>query len=177
MRMASNTSGGWGPGSPAGTTRHSSRLGSSTTATNWTSTCTTSITQPRSTRAVTRTSRCSRNGLVRAHVISGFLSNLSLLFDTLVTSAFPRSMEWGSVMDLNLIVLCGRLAVPPEIKIFESGTRLIRYLVTVRSEEPRRRVGVIPVSMWDPPEELIEETPETGRRIWVCGSVLRRFWG
>ncbi len=79
-------------------------------------------------------------------------------------------------MDLNLIVLCGRLAVPPEIKVFESGTRLIRYLVTVRSEEPRRRVDVIPVSMWDPPQELIEENPESGRRIWVCGSVQRRFW-
>lgn len=85
-------------------------------------------------------------------------------------------MEWGSVMDLNLIVLCGRLAVPPEIKIFDSGTRLIRYLVTVRSDAPRRRVDVIPVTMWDPPEDLIEETPETGRRIWVCGSVQRRFW-
>lgn len=79
-------------------------------------------------------------------------------------------------MDLNLIVLCGRLAVPPEIKVFESGTRLIRYLVTVRSEEPRRRVDVIPVSMWDPPQELIDESPESGRRIWVCGSVQRRFW-
>jgi len=79
-------------------------------------------------------------------------------------------------MDLNLIVLCGRLAVPPEIKVFESGTRLIRYLVTVRSEEPRRRVDVIPVSMWDPPQDLIEEAPETGQRIWACGSVQRRFW-
>ncbi|MEX2251055.1 MAG: single-stranded DNA-binding protein [Acidimicrobiia bacterium] len=85
-------------------------------------------------------------------------------------------MEWGSVMDLNLIVLCGRLAVPPEIKVFESGTRLIRYLVTVRSDAPRRRVDVIPVTIWDPPENLIEETPETGRRIWMCGSVQRRFW-
>jgi single-stranded DNA-binding protein len=85
-------------------------------------------------------------------------------------------MEWGSVMDLNLIVLCGRLAVPPEIKVFESGTRLIRYLVTVRSEEPRRRVDVIPVSMWDPPQDLIDEAPETGQRIWACGSVQRRFW-
>jgi single-stranded DNA-binding protein len=84
-------------------------------------------------------------------------------------------MEWGSVMDLNLIVLCGRLAVPPEIKVFESGTRLIRYLVTVRSEEPRRRVDVIPVSMWDPPQELIDESPESGRRIWVCGSVDRHL--
>jgi single-stranded DNA-binding protein len=88
----------------------------------------------------------------------------------------PRMMEWGSVMDLNLIVLCGRLAVPPEIKLFESGTRLIRYLVTVRSESPRRRVDVIPVSVWDPPDDLVEAAPETGRRIWVCGSVQRRFW-
>jgi single-stranded DNA-binding protein len=48
--------------------------------------------------------------------------------------------------------------------------------VTVRSESPRRRVDVIPVSVWDPPDDLVEAAPETGRRIWVCGSVQRRFW-
>ena len=40
------------------------------------------------------------------------------------------------IMDLNLVVLCGRLAAPAEIRQFESGSRLARYLVTVRSEEP-----------------------------------------
>ena len=79
-------------------------------------------------------------------------------------------------MDLNLVVLCGRLAVDPELKTFDSGTRLIRLLVTVRSDEPRRRVDVVPVTVWDPPDELVEGLPEKGRRVWVCGSVQRRFW-
>ena len=79
-------------------------------------------------------------------------------------------------MDLNLIVLCGRLAVEPELRVFDSGTRLIRYLVTVRSESPRKRVDVIPVTLWDPTDEVWGESPERGHRIWVCGAVQRRFW-
>jgi len=79
-------------------------------------------------------------------------------------------------MDLNLVVLCGRLAIEPELKELGSGSRLVRLLVTVRSDEPRRRVDVVPVTLWDPPDELLEEMPEKGRRVWVCGSVQRRFW-
>lgn len=79
-------------------------------------------------------------------------------------------------MDLNLIVLCGRLAVEPELKEFDSGSRLVRLLVTVRSDEPRRRVDVVPVTLWDPPQDLLDDMPDKGRRIWVCGSVQRRFW-
>jgi single-stranded DNA-binding protein len=79
-------------------------------------------------------------------------------------------------MDLNLIVLCGRLAVDPELVVLDSGTRLIRLLVTVHSVEPRRRVDVVPVTWWDPPLELLGSKPVKGQRIWVCGSVQRRFW-
>ena len=79
-------------------------------------------------------------------------------------------------MDLNLIVLCGRLAVEPELKVFDSGARLVRYLVTVRAEAPRKRVDVIPVTYWDPPDEVWNEKVERGRRVWVCGSIQRRFW-
>jgi single-strand DNA-binding protein len=79
-------------------------------------------------------------------------------------------------MDLNLVVLSGRLAAPPEIRQFESGTRLARYLVTVRSEEPSRRVDVVPVTLWDPGDELIDASPTPGARVWVAGSVQRRFW-
>jgi single-strand DNA-binding protein len=79
-------------------------------------------------------------------------------------------------MDLNLVVLCGRLAVEPELKEFGSGTRLIRFLVTVRSDEPNRRVDVVPVTLWDPSDELVDDLPEKGRRVWVCGAVQRRFW-
>lgn len=79
-------------------------------------------------------------------------------------------------MDLNLIVLCGRLAVDGELRVFDSGTRLIRYLVTVSADYPRRRVDVVPVTLWDPPEELVDRPGEKAERIWVCGSVQRRYW-
>jgi single-strand DNA-binding protein len=79
-------------------------------------------------------------------------------------------------MDLNLVVLCGRLATDPELRAFDSGTQLARLLVTVRSDEPRRRVDVVPVTLWDPPAEFLEDPPEKGCRVWVCGSVQRRFW-
>jgi single-stranded DNA-binding protein len=79
-------------------------------------------------------------------------------------------------MDLNLIVLCGRLAVDPEMVVLDSGRRLMRLLVTVHSVEPIRRVDVVPVTWWDPPLELLDKMPIKGQRIWVCGSVQRRFW-
>lgn len=79
-------------------------------------------------------------------------------------------------MDLNLVVVSGRLAAPPELRQFESGARLARYLVTVRSEEPTRRVDVLPVTMWDPDEALLNAEPMPGSRVLVVGSLQRRFW-
>jgi len=79
-------------------------------------------------------------------------------------------------MDMNLTVLAGKLAAPPELRRFESGSCLVRSLVTVRSSSPRRRVDVIPVTLWDPPSdhEILEAA--AGRPIWVVGTVQRRFW-
>ncbi len=79
-------------------------------------------------------------------------------------------------MDLNLVVLAGRLAAVPEMRVLEDGRRLVRYLVTVKAEEPRRRIDVLPVTMWDPPDGLVAEGPAPGRRIWAAGAVRRRFW-
>jgi single-strand DNA-binding protein len=78
-------------------------------------------------------------------------------------------------MDLNLVVLAGRLSAPPEVREFDSGSRLVRYLMTVRSDEPRR-VDVLPVTLWDPPAEVLDAAPAPGRRLWVAGAVQRRFW-
>ena len=79
-------------------------------------------------------------------------------------------------MDLNLMVLCGQLASDAELRAFDSGTRLIRYLIVVRVDQPRRRMDVIPVTLWDPSDGLVDEPGEKGQRIWACGSVQRRFW-
>lgn len=79
-------------------------------------------------------------------------------------------------MDLNLIVIAGRVAAQPEFRSFESGSSLMRLLITVRSSAPRRRVDVIPVSVWDPDDELTDGTITVGTGLWVAGSVQRRFW-
>ncbi len=79
-------------------------------------------------------------------------------------------------MDLNLIVLCGRLAVDAEVRAFDSGAMLVRYLVTTRTDHPRRRVDVIPVTLWDPSDEIIRQPGMKGERVWVCGAIQRRFW-
>ncbi|MGI9648283.1 MAG: single-stranded DNA-binding protein [Acidimicrobiia bacterium] len=79
-------------------------------------------------------------------------------------------------MDINLVVMVGSLAAAPELREFDSGARLLRLLVTVRTAEPRKRVDVIPVTLWDPPAELLAADLERGRRVWVCGGAQRRFW-
>ena len=77
-------------------------------------------------------------------------------------------------MDLNVVVIAGRLAAAPEVRIFDGGATLVRYLVTTRSEAPRRRIDVIPVVLWDADEKA--SALERGDGVWVAGSVQRRFW-
>ena len=79
-------------------------------------------------------------------------------------------------MDMNLVVLTGTLATAPDLREFESGARLLRLLVTVRQDEPRKRVDVVPVTLWDPPADLLSENLERGRRVMVVGAAQRRFW-
>ncbi len=78
-------------------------------------------------------------------------------------------------MDFNVIVLCGRLAAPPELRTLDSGSRLLRLLLAIESSIPRSRVDAIPVHHWDPPQELIDELPEPGGVVWAAGSLQRRF--
>ena len=78
-------------------------------------------------------------------------------------------------MDLNIIVLAGVLAAEPEYRDVSSGATMVRFLVTVRTHAPRRRVDVLPVVLWNP--DLHTDLPRMrGDRVWVVGSVQRRFW-
>jgi len=80
-------------------------------------------------------------------------------------------------MDLNLVVLAGTISTEPDVRTFTSGSTLIRYLVTVRTTEPRRRVDVVPVTLWDPgPDDLAAIGDARGRGVWVAGAIQRRFW-
>ena len=79
-------------------------------------------------------------------------------------------------MDVNVVVFSGTIAAEPEVRRFPSGATLVRHLVTVRSNAPHRRVDVIPVTLWDPPETVEYGPPLRGRHVWVVGSIQRRFW-
>jgi single-stranded DNA-binding protein len=85
-------------------------------------------------------------------------------------------------MDLNLAVLLGRLATPPELRVFESGSRLLRFLITVKQDQPRRRIDVLPVTWWEEDTnteaftQVLDLNLQPGDRLWICGSYQRRFW-
>lgn len=83
-------------------------------------------------------------------------------------------------MDLNVLVIAGTLAAPPEIRKFDSGSERAKFLVVVRSDEPRRRVDVVPVIFWneDHDYEFDDLIPrmERGSRIWIAANIQRRFW-
>lgn len=83
-------------------------------------------------------------------------------------------------MDQNLVVLSGRLAAPTQVTTHPSGSRLIRVLVTTRSEHPLSRVDVIPVTRWLDSEDEAEiealTNMDPGERIWTQASIQRRFW-
>lgn len=78
------------------------------------------------------------------------------------------------IRDINLAVLCGRLATAPELRLSDSGGRSMRFLVTVAAERPRRRIDVVPVILWDPSDDLVDNPPEQNSRVWVTGVVQRR---
>ncbi len=77
-------------------------------------------------------------------------------------------------MDINLAVLCGRLATAPELRVYDTGSRCMRFLVTVAAERPRHRIDVVPVTLWDPPTDLVDTPPDPNARVWITGVVQRR---
>jgi hypothetical protein len=82
----------------------------------------------------------------------------------------------ADLIDVNLVVLKGRLAADAEYRTYESGATALRLLVTIRLTEPRQRIDVIPVTMWDPTRELVRKPPVRGDHVWLTGNVQRRFW-
>lgn len=79
-------------------------------------------------------------------------------------------------MDLNLVVLAGRLTTTPDVGMLDSGSRFIRLILAIRSEAPHSRLDVVPVVWWDPDEETVNNLPAPGQRMWITGSFQRRFW-
>lgn len=74
-------------------------------------------------------------------------------------------------MDVNFILLCGRVVAPPEV-VTRDGRRSRRLLVAARTAQPRR-IDVLRVV-----EEPVDEEPpplDVGDRVLVVGRIIRRF--
>ena len=74
----------------------------------------------------------------------------------------------------NQVALSGALAAVPEHRMFGSGAGMARLLVTVRIEVPRPRTDVIPVTVWEPAQAVLDAV--RGTPVDVVGQVHRRFW-
>jgi hypothetical protein len=85
------------------------------------------------------------------------------------------AVDAGAVggVDTNLVFLCGRVASAPDLETGAWGERVARLLVTVRTNHPRRRIDVIPVTQRDPDPGLEKLAPGDWLRVW--GSIERRI--
>jgi hypothetical protein len=74
------------------------------------------------------------------------------------------------VMDINLALLSGRLAVSPLVETQHDGSRAARLLVYLRSPG---RFDVIPVFVPDPLGALAAGGLDAGTRINLAGALSR----
>jgi hypothetical protein len=73
---------------------------------------------------------------------------------------------------INLVVVCGPVSGPPEVRELESG-RVLAALA-VRSRGLDRRATSVPVTVWEPATWV--EDLEAGAEVVVVGAVRRRFF-
>lgn len=72
----------------------------------------------------------------------------------------------------NVVVLVGRLARPPEVRLLPSGDRLVAYEVTVEREG--ERAETVPVVWLSAPTRAEEIAVD--EMVTVVGRVRRRFF-
>lgn len=73
---------------------------------------------------------------------------------------------------MNLVVVRGECAGPPEVRELESGRRLASLSVRIRAEGVR--TSSVPVTVWEPAAWI--EDLRDGAEIVVVGTVRRRFF-
>jgi single-stranded DNA-binding protein len=78
------------------------------------------------------------------------------------------------IMDLNLVVMSGRLVVPPEHQTW-GDIGATRLLVCVTSERPHRRVDLVPVVLSEPLDPAVGRRLVPGQGVWLTGAVRRQF--
>jgi single-stranded DNA-binding protein len=73
---------------------------------------------------------------------------------------------------LNLVVVCGECAAPPDLRELESGRRLAALSIRARGNDGR--ATSVPVTVWEPVGWV--EDLEAGTEVIVVGAVRQRFF-
>ena len=74
----------------------------------------------------------------------------------------------------NYFKIVGKVAAKPETRTFANGSSLARMLISCYLGRPHSRCDVLPVSIWDPEDSILNL--ERGNQVSVEGQVHRRFW-
>jgi single-stranded DNA-binding protein len=77
-------------------------------------------------------------------------------------------------VDVNVVVLMGRLSAPPEV--LRSDNTVVRLLIASRADAPTKRLDLLPVVWWNPTSDELGRIPPVGSQVFVTGSVQRRYW-
>lgn len=84
-----------------------------------------------------------------------------------------------SSLNLNKVVLCGRLTATPELKQTPNGIAVITFNLAVNrrfSKEGEQQADFIPCVAWRQTAEFIHKYFDKGNSICITGSIQTRTW-
>ena len=89
-----------------------------------------------------------------------------------------------SSLNLNKVVLCGRLTADPELKQTQSGIAVVTFTLAVNrrfqsrtnDQAQAQQADFISVVAWRQTAEFISKYFKKGKPILVCGQLQTRTW-
>lgn len=84
-----------------------------------------------------------------------------------------------STLNLNKVVLCGRLTAPPELKQTPSGISICNFTLAVNrrfSKDGEQQADFIQCVAWRQTAEFITKYFDKGNAICITGSIQTRTW-
>lgn len=82
-------------------------------------------------------------------------------------------------LNLNKVVLCGRLTATPELKQTTSGVSTTNFTLAVNrkySKEKEQQADFISIVAWRQTAEFITKYFDKGNAICITGSIQTRSW-
>ena len=88
-----------------------------------------------------------------------------------------------SSLNLNKVILCGRLTADPELKQTTSGISVVSFSIAVNrryqsksDSQPAQQADFINVVAWRSTAEFISRYFRKGQAICITGSIQTRSW-